>query len=348
MSATPSYANVTRFWHPVLAARSLRAKPVRVTVGDTEYALFRDGEGRPAALVDRCPHRFAPLSSGRVREGRIECPYHGWSFDAQGRGRSPSQPSLSRCDARAMQLVEREGYLWLADPGVSTGSLPPVTFDAPWKFAGAFSILFQCPLHVALDNFSEDEHTPWVHTRLGWNPTDADKIEYEAHNREDHTEVHYRAPQRVGLAMRFFGLSAGTVFCNDWVTRFDPVRTDYEISHQKPDGRAGDVKLRAVIFMVPEGVARTRFHVFASAQDAHPLRGRFSDALKPVTLALIFREIWDDARFIPTVAHTPWSFKGMRLGKYDKPLVHNRRLLERIYLGINSTDADTTDAKPEP
>jgi phenylpropionate dioxygenase-like ring-hydroxylating dioxygenase large terminal subunit len=320
----------------VLAARALRSKPRRVIVGAEAYALFRDASGAPAALVDRCPHRFAPLSSGRVRAGRLECAYHGWSFDANGHGRSPSQPTLTRCDARAMQLVEHAGYLWLADPGVPMSAMPQVTFDPPWRFTGAFTLLFECPLHVALDNFSEDEHTPWVHTRLGWTPEDASKIEYEAHNFDDRTEVHYRAPQRPGLAMRFFGLSERTVFCNDWVTRFDPVRTDYEISHRRPDGSPGEVRLRAVIFMVPEGAERTRFHVFASYQDANRLRQRAAKALDPVVLALIFREIWDDARFIPAVARTPWSFKGMRLGKYDKPLVHNRRLLERIYLGLST------------
>ena len=48
---------------------------------------------------------------------------------------------------------------------------------------------------------------------------------------------------------------------------------------------------------------------------------------------LAWFEIRDDARFIPTVADTPYSFKGMRLGKYDKPIIHQRKLLERIYFG---------------
>lgn len=41
----------------------------------------------------------------------------------------------------------------------------------------------------------------------------------------------------------------------------------------------------------------------------------------------------DDRRYIPAVAETPFDFTGMRLDKFDKPLIHNHKLLERIYWG---------------
>lgn len=35
--------------------------------------------------LDRCPHRFAPLSQGRIHEtGGLQCSYHGWVFGPQG------------------------------------------------------------------------------------------------------------------------------------------------------------------------------------------------------------------------------------------------------------------------
>src|SRR5690606_25995741 len=123
---------------------------------------------------------------------RLQCPYHGWHFDGEGRGISPSQPSLSRCDAQAMQVVEHQGYLWLADPATPRSAMPETAWDG-YEPAGSFSARFDAPLHVALDNFSEDEHTPWVHTRLGWNAGDVDTIEFDAENFDDRTEVSYRA-----------------------------------------------------------------------------------------------------------------------------------------------------------
>ena len=44
---------------------------------DTPVVIFRDSSNRPQALYDMCPHRFAPLSRGKLIEGEIQCGYHG-------------------------------------------------------------------------------------------------------------------------------------------------------------------------------------------------------------------------------------------------------------------------------
>ncbi len=323
---------LSRFFHPVLAARDLKAAPVRVQVANEAFVLFRDRQGRAAAFVDACPHRKAPLSAGRVRpDGRLQCPYHGWHFDADGRGVSPSQPSLKRCDATTMQLLERDGYLWLAAPGVPTASCPPTTWDG-FSPAGVFSMLFEAPLHVALDNFSEDEHTPWVHTRLGWDEPHVDTIDFTAVNHDDHTQVTYRARQRDTLFRFAMGMRKGDIFNNEWVTRFDPVRTIYDIFWSDPKtGESRGVTTRSVIFMVPETDRTTRFHVFVNTRITRRRYRVIAPVLNRLAVGLAWWEIRDDRQFIPTVADTPEDMKGMRLGKYDKPLVHNHKLLRRIY-----------------
>src|SRR3546814_1656634 len=53
---------------------------VRVILGDP-VVLFRNENGEAKALLDRCPHRFAPLSSGGVADGILACAYHGLAFD---------------------------------------------------------------------------------------------------------------------------------------------------------------------------------------------------------------------------------------------------------------------------
>src|SRR5689334_15975240 len=55
------------------------------TILDERIVLFRDEDGEGVALSNRCPHRFAPLSMGKIVEGgAIECVYHGLRFNAQG------------------------------------------------------------------------------------------------------------------------------------------------------------------------------------------------------------------------------------------------------------------------
>ena len=51
---------------------------------EANVAAIRDAGGEAVALADRCPHRFAPLSRGRVVDDTLECPYHGLRFGAHG------------------------------------------------------------------------------------------------------------------------------------------------------------------------------------------------------------------------------------------------------------------------
>lgn len=320
---------IERFLHPVLEARALGREPARVVVDGRAYVLFRDDRGQVGALLDRCPHRFAPLSAGRVRpDGRLACPYHGWHFDLEGRGASPSQPSLTRCDATALIAREHAGLIWIGAPGASG---PPTFAWEDFVYSGAFTVPFAAPLHVCLDNFSEDEHTPWVHTRLGWREEDAGKLDFEAHNFDDRTEVAYRGPQRPSPLGRPFGVLPGDRFHNEWTTRFEPVHTLYTIYWTSPEGARRPVTLRAGIFMVPVTERTTLFAVSLFLRiESFALRAA-RPALTPLIVELVKKEIEDDARFIPTVADTPLEMDGMRLGRFDKPLVHNRKLLRRLY-----------------
>lgn len=330
-------ADILRYFHPAYASRALRDKPVKVTLDGEDFVLFRDGTGRAAALVDRCPHRFAPLSRGRISDdGRLVCPYHGWNFDAEGRGRSPSQPRLTRCDATSLVVREDHQTIWIrrdVQGHPPPAQLPSLGVPEGYEWAGRFDALFPAPLHVALDNFSEDEHTPWVHTRLGWSKHDTSTIEFSADNHDDRTEVRYAARQRDSKLNRLAGLRRGDRFHNDWVTYFDPIRTLYSIYWTDPtSGERRPASLHAAIFMVPETARTTRFHVLLYTRHTG-LMGHLAPLLKPMTRGLVWLEVRDDARFIAMVADTPDDLRGMRLGRFDKPIIHNRKLLRRIYRG---------------
>src|SRR3989344_564922 len=66
-------------WHPVALAGDVANTPLAVQLLDQPLVLWRDGLGGVQALADRCPHRGARLSLGRVTvQGRLEGPYHGW------------------------------------------------------------------------------------------------------------------------------------------------------------------------------------------------------------------------------------------------------------------------------
>jgi nitrite reductase (NADH) small subunit len=59
---------------PVLGARVVK-RP-----GKPDVAIFRNGEDKVFALLDRCPHKGGPLSQGIVFGERVACPLHNWNI----------------------------------------------------------------------------------------------------------------------------------------------------------------------------------------------------------------------------------------------------------------------------
>ena len=108
-------------WWAIATVRELSARgPLARGLFGVPLVVFRDAAGAPAALADRCAHRHARLSDGCVRSGAIQCPYHGWRFDAGGRcvripgseGVRPQKPLVN-----AYETCEAHGLVWVRCPG---------------------------------------------------------------------------------------------------------------------------------------------------------------------------------------------------------------------------------------
>jgi nitrite reductase (NADH) small subunit len=62
-----------------------------------EVALFRNGEDKVFALLDRCPHKGGPLSQGIVFGESVACPLHNWSIGlADGCANAPDEGCTPR------------------------------------------------------------------------------------------------------------------------------------------------------------------------------------------------------------------------------------------------------------
>ncbi|HEX5497931.1 MAG TPA: Rieske 2Fe-2S domain-containing protein, partial [Thermomicrobiales bacterium] len=102
-------------WYVATWAADLAQSPRPARVLNLKLALHRDDAGRPVALGDVCPHRFAPLHRGRVVDGALECPYHGLRFGSDGRcvhnPHGDTIPESAR--VRGFPVVERHGLVWV-------------------------------------------------------------------------------------------------------------------------------------------------------------------------------------------------------------------------------------------
>lgn len=84
---TPMGTVLRRYWTPAFQLGDLPepdCPPVRVTVLGEDFVAFRDTRGRLGFLDDRCCHRGASLSLGRVEDCGIRCLYHGWKYAVDG------------------------------------------------------------------------------------------------------------------------------------------------------------------------------------------------------------------------------------------------------------------------
>lgn len=91
---TPDWLDIGRL--DEIPVRGARTVPV---AGGEEIAVFRTGDDRVFALVNRCPHKNGPLSQGIVHGHSVTCPLHNWNIalasgEAQGedRGCTPTVP----------------------------------------------------------------------------------------------------------------------------------------------------------------------------------------------------------------------------------------------------------------
>ncbi|EHP40524.1 Rieske 2Fe-2S domain-containing protein [Cupriavidus basilensis OR16] len=182
MTTSPPWPeSVFSQWFAVARSCTLRARPLAVTVLDRPLMLARLPSGEILACEDRCPHRQAPLSHGRIGRLGVSCPYHGWTFGADGRcnavpGLAP-QACLPQVGVRPLPVLEHDGLVWLR-PGPETPAAdhPPVAdshlLPAPVAAlpAGSRRFLWQSrwQAHVldAIENFLDPLHTHTVHPGL--------------------------------------------------------------------------------------------------------------------------------------------------------------------------------------
>lgn len=164
-----------RQWYAILRSRRVGNAPVGITRLGQRIVLWRDAAGRVVCLPDRCCHRAAQLSRGRVREGCLECPYHGMRYAADGRVvKVPAlgaRPIPQVLHVTPLVCREERGLVWLWH-GPDEPVLPPVPWDdaldaelRPQRHATDFEDEFDVSYLRVMENSTDLFHVPFVHRR---------------------------------------------------------------------------------------------------------------------------------------------------------------------------------------
>lgn len=126
-----------QYWHPIGTAEEITEQPKQFILLGERVVAFRDREG-PVAFKDLCIHRGAALSGGRIEDGILTCPYHGWSYDRTGACvRIPALPEGATIPKKAraitFQVREEYGLVWVAmgEPAQAFPSWPDNAWSDP-------------------------------------------------------------------------------------------------------------------------------------------------------------------------------------------------------------------------
>jgi len=151
-----------------------RQKLLRRTLLNEPVVFYRQEDGSPVALEDKCAHRHAPLSSGKLVGNSIQCPYHGLEYDATGACvRVPGQSSVPPdCRVRSYPVIERNQWIWvwmgdlaLADPD----DIEDFHWmdDPGWRAKGELMHL-KADYKLLVENLLDLSHLSFIHaTTLG-------------------------------------------------------------------------------------------------------------------------------------------------------------------------------------
>jgi phenylpropionate dioxygenase-like ring-hydroxylating dioxygenase large terminal subunit len=191
-------------WYVILQSKEVkRNKIVGVLRMGERMVLWRDAQGKIVCQADHCPHRGVALSVGCLKGDTIQCPFHGFAYDANGKCTYVPANGKASEPPKALQVAtylthEEHGYIyiWWGDP---QPEYPPIPWfdDLDTSFTTSdFKDIWNAHYSRVIENQLDVFHLPFVHaTTIGrGNRTIADgpitvvdplSLEIWVHNRLD-------------------------------------------------------------------------------------------------------------------------------------------------------------------
>lgn len=159
------------YWFVLCESRDVKNKPKSFKLLNKDIVVYRNKEQKVLAFIDRCPHRSIPVSDGKICNGNIVCPFHGWEFNEEGTCvKVPGmveKETLKAPKLRKYETIENNGLVWLC--------LNPRSEKKPY-FAShleddemptySFRTHLKCSVLNIAENFLDPFHTPFVHAGI--------------------------------------------------------------------------------------------------------------------------------------------------------------------------------------
>ena len=162
-------------WYVILESREVgKNKPIKVTRLNETLVVWRELDGKVNCIADRCCHRGASLACGKLVDGKVECPFHGFLFDGEGKvklipanGKNATIPESQKVNAYA--TYENYGLIWIWYGDNDKKNNEPFFFKELADMSYS-TFIDPWPVHYSrcIENQLDVVHIPFVHkTTIG-------------------------------------------------------------------------------------------------------------------------------------------------------------------------------------
>jgi len=168
-------------WYAAAEADELGAGPVGRILLNEPIVMYRTPDGRPVAMEDRCCHRRAPLSKGKIEGANLRCGYHGFLYGPDGKvvwvpGQDKIPPGAA---VKTYPLIEKYGLVWIWMGVAARRDEALIPDEFKWNVApGWVSTGARLPVaanHMLLvDNLMDLSHVPFLHAATIGSANDTD------------------------------------------------------------------------------------------------------------------------------------------------------------------------------
>lgn len=342
-------------WYVAAFADELRddAPLARLLLGE-RIVLFADAAGKPIALSDRCPHRFAQLHGGTVVDGTIQCPYHGLRFDRSGRCvHSPHHegaiPDRARVRSYSVHASHGLVWIWMGDPtACDFGTIPDLSSIDLTEPRAVNRGYMHTPAHYELvtDNLLDLSHADYIHRRSLNTGGSLSRIHAKVQVRGRTVEAYWRYVTETVQPLFESAIAdpaapAVQSFRMLWLAPSNLLLTVTARNEASPEETA-EAHVSAHL-LTPETERSTHYFVLASRT------WKRGDAVlnEGITAALMAAFTLEDKPMLETVQESMgttdlWELEPVIL-PCDRAPVHARRMLARL---IREEGADTSPSRP--
>ena len=166
-----NFKKIEDYWFVLCESKEVKKTPKSFKILNKDVVVYRTEEKNVVAFIDKCPHRNIPISEGKISNGNLVCPFHGWEFNQEGQClKVPGmmeKETIKAARLKKYNILEKNGLIWIClDPNSTRKPYIPKHIDDSSMKTYSFRTHLNCGALNIAENFLDPFHTPFVHAGI--------------------------------------------------------------------------------------------------------------------------------------------------------------------------------------